>query len=125
LYWYLQYFAAIGHFVLIRLWVLICIQNSINFSINNQPKSNKKMIHNRIDFFIEFGTDIFGFGLRFGNVLVPMLPPKPQKKGGGRERGTRSLATTARQIRPGVPPDPQNSCPRIPWARKISPNGTP
>ena len=56
---YLQYFAALGLFALIRLWVLIFIQISISFGTKNQLKSNKNAIQNRIDFLIEFWTIFF------------------------------------------------------------------
>ena len=44
LYWYLQYLAALSLFASIRLWLLIWIEISINFTIQNQPKSIKKTI---------------------------------------------------------------------------------
>ena len=68
LYWYLQYFAALGLFALMRLWVLIFIQISIKFGIKNHPKSIKKTIQNRIDFLIEFWIDFF-------TILAPFWPP--------------------------------------------------
>ena len=87
LYWYLQYFAALGPFVSIRLWILFFLKKSINFSIKNQPKSNKKTIQNRVDFLIEFWTDIFGFGLRLGSFLALILTLKQQKNGGAAKGG--------------------------------------
>ena len=75
LYWYLQYFAALGLFALIRLWVLIFIQISISFRTKNQPKSNKNAIQNRIDFLIKFWIDFFWiltpFWLPFGSLWDP------------------------------------------------------
>ena len=68
LYLYLQYFAALGLFALIRPCVLIFIQISTNFDTKNQSKSNKKAIQNRIDFLIEFWTDFF-------RILAQYWPP--------------------------------------------------
>ena len=78
LYLYLEYFAALGLFALIRLWVFIFIQISINFGTKNALKSIPKAIQNRIDFLIEFWTVFFKIlapfwhlsGSHFGSKIV-------------------------------------------------------
>ena len=61
-------------------------------------------------------------------MLAPFWHPfwlKNRSKWGGGERHRGSLATTAHQIRPGVPPDPQNGRPGRPQDPKLAPTGAP
>ena len=69
LYWYLQYFAALGLFASIHGWVSICNQFWINFGTENPPKSKKKTIQNRLDFLIEFRPDFLMILAQFGSLF--------------------------------------------------------
>ena len=81
LYWYLQYFAALGLFALIRVWVMIFMKIQAIFTPKNRQKSIKKAIQNRIHLLIEFWTVfLLGFGLHVDTFPVPNLAPKPLKK---------------------------------------------
>ena len=95
LYWYLQYFAALGLFALIRLWVLIFNQFLINFDTKNQQKSNKKTIQNRSDFLIQFSTVFFRILAQFGPSFGSHFGSKIDQNGGAGS-GTKGLS---RQLR--------------------------
>ena len=90
LYWYLQYFAALGLFALIRLWVFISIQISINFGTKNALKSSTKTIQNRIDFLIEFWTVFFKILTPFWHLSGSHFDSKIVQKGAAL-KGTRAL----------------------------------
>ena len=94
---------------------LFKIQSILASKINQNPIKNPSQ--KRIDFWIECLSDICGFGLRLGSILAPILPPKPQKKGGG-AKGGRDLWQRLRARSAQEAPDPQNSCPRIPIGSK-------
>jgi len=87
LYWYLQYFAALGLFALIRLWVLIFDQISINFGTRNALKSITKAIQNRIDFLIEFWTVFFKILAPFWHLSGSHFGAKIAKKGAAVKEG--------------------------------------
>ena len=131
LYWYLQYFAALGLFALIRLWVLICIQMSMNFGIKNQPKSIKNAIQNRIDFLIEFWTDFFRilapfcppFGLHFGSKIVQNGATVKDPGLFGNNCAPDPPRGTPRPSKwsPGEASGPQNWVPMVPQAPRKTP----
>ena len=92
-------------------------KKSTNFCIKNQPKSNKKTIQNRVDFLIEFWTDIFGFGLRLGSFLALILPLKQPKKGGLRKGGA-IFGNDGAPNPPGSTPRPSKQLPKDPQGPK-------
>ena len=51
LYWYLQYFAALGLFASIHLWVSNFHEFPSNFGIENQANSNNNEMKNSLGFF--------------------------------------------------------------------------
>ena len=87
LYLYLQYFAALCLFALIRLWVSIFTQISIKLGTKNQQKSKKNAIQNRIDFLIEFWIDFFWIFAPFWYLSGSHFGSKIAKKGAAVKEG--------------------------------------
>ena len=87
---YLLYFATLGLFALIRLWILIFNQNSIHFDTKNQPKSNKETFQNSIEFLIEFWTDFLKILAPCWHLSGSHIGSKIDQKGGAL-KSTRAL----------------------------------
>ena len=80
LYWYLQCFAALGLFALIRVWVMIFMKIQAMLPPNIDKNPIKKRSKTVLIYWSSVELFFMGFWLHFNTFPVPILAPKSLKR---------------------------------------------